>query len=500
MKRSNLIALAVSLTLATGASYAATNYADVSGNWAQSDINTMVDMQVMSGFNDGNFHPDAWITRAEFTQMSGKTLGLEAKKADTVPSFKQVSKNDWGFSNVDNQEWITNYPSGVFRPANPVRRVEALAAMGGALNKPLVSDAEATAILSKYSDGDQVPANARRQVATAIQYNLFEIDPASGTDKIEPLRPITRAETAALLNDLYENRDIAIVQNGEVLAQSQQSGDMTTTSTSTSTTETTTSTGTSAVYGSDSTAESAEASETQTTASNDSPSEKIGYKSTPYRNSADTIPEFRTVNTTTTPTNLSASGAVSLPANTTFTGTVAKALYSEYNKPGDPVMLILDHPLFDTSGKIVAPAGSKVLGVVNSVVSKNQSNEDAQLGITFNGFVTPAGQRIPINATIANADGILKASELQGVVFHPDHSTAALSREISASAGSLYGTKTGKAEVLEEPMVQQVSDKPVDPMDKRTSNIVIGVGDRLQLRIESMGSSDMTNTSPTTTQ
>lgn len=470
MKRSNLLALAVTLSLVSGATYAATNYADVSGNWAQSDINKMVDMQVMSGFNDGNFHPDAWLTRAEFTQMSGKALGLEPQKAETVPSFRQVSKNDWGFSNVDNQQWITSYPAGVFRPANPVRRVEALAAMGGALNKPLVSDAEATTILGKYSDGDQVPATARRQVATAIQYNMFEIDPASGTDKIEPLRPVTRAETAALLNDLYENRDIAIVKNGEVMAQTPQ-----------------TTTGTSAVY--------EENAETSTTAeSKDETTRKIGYRSTPYRNSADTITEFRLVNTTTTPTNLSADSAASLPANTTFTGTVAKALYSEFNRSGDPVMLILDHPLFDSSGKIVAPAGSKVLGTITNVVSKNQTNQDAQLGIAFNGFITPAGQRIPMSATIANTDGILKANELQGVVFHPDRSTAALSREIDTSAGSLYGTNIGKAEVLDQAMVQQVSNKPMDPMDKRTSNIVIGVGDRLQLRIESMGSGNEANT------
>ncbi|WP_303674294.1 S-layer homology domain-containing protein [Vampirovibrio chlorellavorus] len=458
MKKSNLITLSLTLGLACGMASAAMPPADISGNWAQSDINTMMDMQVMSGFNDGNFHPDAWLTRSEFSQMAARTLGLESKKANSVPSFKQVSQNGWAFGNVENQDWINNYPSGVFRPTNPVRRVEALAAVGGALNKPLLSEAETNAVLSKYSDADQVPNAARRQVATAIQYDLFEIDPASGPNKIEPLRPINRAETAALLNDLYQNRDIAIVQNGKVLAQTEQAP----------------STGTSAVSGGYSTTESTEA-------------EKIGYKSPPFRNSADTIVEFRKVNTTTTPTNLEAQGPISLPANTTFTGTVAKALYSEFNKPGDPVMLILDHPLFDTNGKIIAPAGSKVLGVINSVISKNQTNDNAQLGITFNGFITPEGQRIPMSATIANTDGILKATELQGVVFHPDRSTAALSREISTSAGALYGTKIGKAEVLDEPLVQQLSSKEVDPLDKRNSNIVIGVGDRLQIRIESLG-------------
>ncbi len=478
MKKSNLIALAVTLSLASGAAYAATNYSDVSGNWAQSDINTMVDMKVMTGFNDGNFHPDAWVTRSEFSQMAGKSLGLEPKKADTVPSFKQVSKNQWGFGNVDNEAWISSYPSGVFRPANPVRRVEALAALGGAVNKPLVSDAEANQILGKYTDGSEVPAPARRQVATAINYNLYSADPAAPADKLEPNRPVTRAETAALLNDLYEHRDIAVVQNGQYVADQQ--------------TEQTT--GTSAVSGAYGNTGMGGGN---TVAANEA---KLDYKGTPYRSSTDTIPEFRTVNTTSTPTNLDANSLqAALPANTTFTGTVATALYSEYNKKGDRVMVILDHPLFDTNGKILAPAGSKVLGEVQSVISRNATNDDAQLGITFKELITPVGQRIPINATIANTDGILKAGDLQGVAFHPNHSTAGLKRQINASEGSLYGTKIGKASVLEEPLVQQVSDRPVDPMDKRSNDIVIGVGDRLQLRIEGTGTGTGA-TSPTTTQ
>lgn len=596
MKKSNLIALAMSVTLAaSSAVYAASasSYNDINGNWAQSDITTMVDMKVMNGFNDGNFHPDAWITRSEFTAMAGKTLGLEPKNADTVPSFKQLSQNYWNLENVDNQAWISAYPSGVFRPANPVRRVEALSALAGALNKPLVSDAEATQILGKYSDADQIPANARRQVATAINYNLFEIEPKSGANVIEPLRPVTRAETAALLSDLYQNKGIAVVQNGQVVADNQQGSEamtnsgtsavseapaaagtaasaqanesaMTTSATSTdtannklaaagatgtdpgatpsttdvggsSTTESTTSgesttTGESTTQGQSTTTtgESTTQSQTTTTGESTTPGQttttgesttpgqttttgesatgnqqttasapdttsgKVGYKNTPYRHSADTIPEFRTVNTTETPSNLEASAPINLPANTTFTGTVAKALYSEYNQPGDPVMVILDHPLFDSNGKIVAPAGSKVLGTVSNVVSRNTTNDNAQLGIAFNGIVTPEGQRIPLNATIASNDGILKAGELQGVVFHPNHSTAALKREISSAEGAMYGTKQGKEWTLNEPLSQQLSSAPVDAMDKRPSDIVIGVGDRLQLRVESEQSAPST--------
>jgi len=221
-------------------------------------------------------------------------------------------------------------------------------------------------------------------------------------------------------------------------------------------------------------------------------------KGTPYRSSADTIPEFRSVNTSPAPSDLAAAEPMSLAPNTTFTGTVAKAIYSAYNRPGDPVMVIVDHAIYDSNGRVVAPAGSKVLGILTSVVSRNQSgNNTAQIGINFNGLITPAGQQIPISAKINSADGILKAGDLQGVVFHPNRSTEALKREISASEGSLYGTKMGKAGVLEEPLVNQVSDRPVDAMDIAPSDVVIGVGDRLQLRIDSIGANTQSNTTNT---
>lgn len=548
MMKIHWVALAVTVTLAAGtaASYAATTtYTDVNNNWAKSDINNMVNRNVMTGFNDGMFHPDAWVTRSEFTAMAAKTLSLPQQQTDMVPSFKNVSQNYWGFQTVDNQNWISAYPSGVFRPTNPVRRVEVLAGLAGALNKPLVSDAEATQILSKYSDAAEVPANVRREVATSIKYNLFEIDPKSGQNMIEPLRPATRAEVAAMLNDLYDKRDIAIVQNGQLVAQGENQQTMT--SSSMQTTPETTTSGTSMVRTSESTSSStteqgsstmtsqgmgegtttgeqqgAYGTTTTTGETTAQATEAIGggEKShidfsqtqgtpfhnfiegrgrTPYRNSADSIPAFRSVNTSVAPSDVTASEPMSLAPNTTFTGTVAKAFYSSYNHPGDPVMVVVDHPIYDSNGRVIAPAGTQVLGVITSVLSRNDSGvENAQVGMNFNGFITPAGQQIPISAKINNTDGILKANDLQGVVFHPNRSTEALKREIGASEGSLYGTKIGKAEVLEQPLVDQVSDRPVDPMDIEPKDVVVGVGDRLQLRLDEIGAVEQNTTTTTT--
>ncbi len=482
MTKKSLLALAASVALVAGTitAYAAgAAYSDVQGSWAQQDINKMVGLNVMTGYDDGMFHPNAWLTRTEFSNMTLRTLGLPPQQISALPSVNNLCNNYWRFGTVDNVTWISAYPNGVYRPESPIRRVEALATLAGVLNKPLVSEAEAEKILSRFSDADQIPTNARREVATAIEYNLFAADPAH-PDMIMPLQPATRADTAALLANLYDNRDIAVVQNGVVVAQVQPVF---------------TTTGTSAVR--EVPVVTSPAAPTQVCPPNMTPgtsggtSCEQGYLGlpVPYRNSADTVRESGPI----TPGRLMVGQQASAPltgaktCNIAFTATVAKSLYSEYNRPGDPVVVIVDHAIFDTTGKVLAPAGSKALGYITSIESHNRSNENAQIGLVLNQFITPAGQRIPINATIANADGILRAEALQGVIFNPEHSVKALSREISTAQGSWYGSKLGKMWVLEEPLTTLVSAQPIDPMEKRTEDIIIGVGDRLQLRVNSVG-------------
>ncbi len=516
------LAFTVALTTSTlGAKAADTVYTDAQGNWAQSDINSVVGMDIMSGFNDSMFHPDAWVSRQEFSAMAAKSLGLSSKKSKQIQSLDRLSHNYWSIDKLDDQAAISAYPAGVYRPENPVRRVEALSAAAGTLNKPLVSSTEADTILSQYSDASQIPTAARQDVATAIKYNLFTADPNAGSNLINPLQPITRAETAHLLNGLYADRDISLVQDGKVVALVNDGTDTTSTSSTTgtdssvttttpsvaSTTTDSTTTASTSTYSADSaagtTAMTPTTTTTYTTATGTSTTDpainnqavatgdetklekkanKL-YDKAPYRHSADTLSETNTINQTSTPSDLEASQSANVPATGTFTATNAKALYSEFNRVGDPVMVIVDHAVIGNNGAIAIPAGSKLLGVLSKVKSNNTTNKDAELGINFKEFVTPAGQRVPLNATVANTDGILKAGELQGVVFHPNSSVAALKSEINTASGALYGTKIGKASVLEEPMATQVSAQPLDPMDKRPSDIVLGVGDVMQIRL-----------------
>ncbi|HEY9746358.1 MAG TPA: S-layer homology domain-containing protein [Oculatellaceae cyanobacterium] len=471
--RKNLIALAVSITLVSGALAAhAAVYTDASGNWAQNDIKQMTDLNIMAGFSDGLFHPDAWVTRTDYTKMVLKTLGLPYTQMSNVQSVEKVYRNDWGFGQVE-PSMMTNYPQGVFCPENPVRRVEAIAALAGTLTKPMVSEAEASQILSRFSDAAQIPGNARRAVATAIKYNLYTIDPKLGSNNFYPLQPITRAEVAALLSDLYENRSITIAAAPNGVA-------------------------TSAVRASAGPSVNTDVNNeainqpgvTTRRYSNDvayrDAAQAWLYGSIPYRSGADNvsplqpIPPGRAIPINPQITTLN------LPPKTTFTGTVAKALYSEYNRPGDPVMLILDHNVVDSSNKVLAPAGSKLLGFISYLTPRNPNNGVAEMGMVFPQLVTPEGRRYNLTGVVASCgqDGVLRANEPEGIIFHPEHSVAALKREINTAQGGWYNTKQGKTWYLNEPYTTQVSNQPIVPADKTENNILIGVGDRLQVRVE----------------
>jgi S-layer homology domain len=530
--KKQFFALALTLSVSAGvlsSSAIAASYTDAQGSWAQNDINSVVDQNVMTGFNDGMFHPNAWLTRSEFVSMTAKAIGLPPSKAQRIPSLKKVSKNDWGFSNEDNSALLSSYPAGVYRPENPLRRVEMFVGLAGTLKSSLLTNAEADQVLSKYSDADQIPSNVRREVATAIQSNLFAIDPQTGANMIAPLQPANRAEVATVLNSLAQHRELTIVNNGKLIASPNSD---TSTASSVSTNSADTATAAAAVNdsannsnmagstsestapaagdsqaatdaaaagaGSAAAASSASDSNSNSTASNDptaaDPSatrntHRIGIK-TPYRNSADTITETRLVNQTSTATALDPQLLASIPADATFSTTVAKSLYSEFNQVGDPVLLILDHAISDANGNVIIPAGSKLLGQVSRVRSHNATGGAGRLGVKLKSLITPAGQQLPINGTIATDKGVLTPDDMQAVSELPTHSVAALKREIDTAEGSYYGLKQGKTAVLEEPYSAQLSAQPVDAVDKRKNNIILGVGDHVQVRLGSVEQDD----------
>lgn len=100
-------------------------FADVPANqWYAKAVITLAGKGIISGYPDGTFKPNAPITRAEFV-----TMAMNFANADkgTVCSFPDVPQNMWYYGAIagaTQNGWISGYPDGTFGPDRYITRAE----------------------------------------------------------------------------------------------------------------------------------------------------------------------------------------------------------------------------------------------------------------------------------------------------------------------------------------------------------------------------------------
>ncbi len=93
-------------------------------SWYGMAVRTLAGRGILSGYPDGAFCPDAPITRAEFVTMA--TAFAKAQPGTDV-LFPDVPVMAWyaGFvAAAVEQDWISGYPDGTFRPEQAITRAE----------------------------------------------------------------------------------------------------------------------------------------------------------------------------------------------------------------------------------------------------------------------------------------------------------------------------------------------------------------------------------------
>ena len=172
-----------------------------SDHWAYDAVGEMVERDVLSGYNDGTFKPDSKITRAEFATILVKTL--EITEANSSIDFKDVEGIHWAEEYIDlANTFLTGYVLNgeyYFKPEEPALREDAAVAIVSA--KGLTNKDVDMNILNKFSDKTSISENLRKYVAIAVDNGLMKGN-ANGT--FNPQGNLTRAEVAALFNNIYE--------------------------------------------------------------------------------------------------------------------------------------------------------------------------------------------------------------------------------------------------------------------------------------------------------
>lgn len=103
----------------------ASPFSDTSGHWAEGQIGAMAKAGLVSGYHDGTFQPDAEITREELAVLLYRVIGAEY--AGEVSSFPDVQPGRWSYEEITalaGKNVLAGYPDGTFRPEAYLTRGE----------------------------------------------------------------------------------------------------------------------------------------------------------------------------------------------------------------------------------------------------------------------------------------------------------------------------------------------------------------------------------------
>ena len=185
-------------------------FSDVTNSWAKDAINNMGSRMVVNGVGGGNYEPDRDITRAEFAAIVVRALGLDTGMGSS--SFTDVASGAWYYGYVQTAVGygvVSGYGDGTFGPNDTITREQAMTMLARAMKitglAPTLTDAQATLLLSKYTDASVISDYAKASVAACVDTGVVL---GRTNAKLAAKDAITRAEVAAIVERLLRKSNL----------------------------------------------------------------------------------------------------------------------------------------------------------------------------------------------------------------------------------------------------------------------------------------------------
>ncbi len=109
-------------------------FSDVSSNrWSNTAISTLVNAGILKGYPDGTFRPAGYITRAEMATIIAKFANLSGAR----DNFTDIT-NHWAnayIRSAASNGWVSGYPDGRFCPDQFITRAETMAMINRVLTR-----------------------------------------------------------------------------------------------------------------------------------------------------------------------------------------------------------------------------------------------------------------------------------------------------------------------------------------------------------------------------
>ncbi|MCR8636600.1 S-layer homology domain-containing protein [Paenibacillus radicis (ex Xue et al. 2023)] len=161
---------------------------DIAGHWSEANIKQAVSKGIVNGYPDGTFKPNHTVTRAEFAVMLMNTLKPQGDGA-TLSFIDAARIGTWAqkaVSQAFQANIIKGYEDGSFRPEAEITRAEMAVMIANALGLVIESDIE-----TGFADDKDVPVWSKGAVAAMKKQKLVEgkggneFGPAASTTRAE---------------------------------------------------------------------------------------------------------------------------------------------------------------------------------------------------------------------------------------------------------------------------------------------------------------------------
>jgi hypothetical protein len=165
--------------------------------WAQPFIEGLAARGIVMS-KDNTFRPNEPVTRAEFANWLKEAFNpFPSQKAK---AFKDIDANFSAIPEIDSATqsgFLKGYPGDVFRPEQPIPKVQVLVALVSGLKLIPSSSVIQAQVLRVYQDKEQIPNYAMEKVAAATEAGLVANYP--NPKLLNPNQNATRAEVAVII-------------------------------------------------------------------------------------------------------------------------------------------------------------------------------------------------------------------------------------------------------------------------------------------------------------
>ncbi|MHC0037892.1 S-layer homology domain-containing protein [Pseudoneobacillus sp. C159] len=176
---------------------------DNNKNWAEKYIETLASKLIINGKSEDTYAPGEEMTRAQFTVLLVKALGLPGGKYEQ--KFKDVKESDWFNANGElaaalKYGIITGMPDGRFAPNEKVTRQQAAAMLHRAMQLPFLKydtkKLDKTKKVTDFKDASKMQEWAKPSIEAIYQAGIMN---GKGDSTFDPSGKTKRDQMAKML-------------------------------------------------------------------------------------------------------------------------------------------------------------------------------------------------------------------------------------------------------------------------------------------------------------